>query len=197
MGPNKASPVPSSSSSWWWGSPAEKYRTKRINIHLGQVVTSWCLSWGRQVWCCLLQDCGSVASFCIMCSVLLEGFRDESGGNSGAFDGLQHLLCYPFTCMSCGCGLPRVGGWFHSRASSCNGGWVFTVSGQRLLHTPKTLLLPTLLWGACASLAAGKPVPVGSIPKLLGLILLWKCPPSLINYFADMLKVSVSFSYLE
>lgn len=112
MGPNNSLSGPSSSSSWWWGSPTEKYRIKRIDIYLGQVVTSCCLSWGRQVWFCLLQDCGSVASFCIMRSVLLEGFRDESGGTSGAFDWLQHLLCCPFTCMSCGCGLPRVGADF-------------------------------------------------------------------------------------
>lgn len=107
------------------------------------------------------------------------------GSTLGVFGDCDiHISCPPHECPV------DVAFWggrglFHSWASLCDGGWVFTTSDQRLLHTPKAfLLLLCPWWGVYANLAAGDKTESYGPPQpkaregwfswqLLGLALLW------------------------
>lgn len=116
---------------------------------LGQVECPATFPGRREVWHCLLQQAQDLLTLCITGSAVVQGLRNQSGEHfGGVSDRLWHLLsCFSQECLVC----PPSRGWgqVYSRASLCKGGWGFSVSAQKLCHTPQNSSPSPLVAGKC------------------------------------------------
>lgn len=209
VGPSSVLLVLSIRSSWWWRSPAKKRRVQAINISWARWECPSTSPEGGQVWHCLLQDSGSVASLHIMCSALVQGLRNESRECFGGFWWIMTPPQLSLMWMSCGCGFPSVGDFTTEPVCVMEGGCSLPLTRGHVVR-PKFSSSPLVWRGVCANLAADKPVGYGLHPKaswgwfsgqLLGLALLWMHPSSLALSISsqtwDDWKTGLLLSYLR